>query len=620
MLRRRNFWVLLLSDAVLIVLAHYLSYWARFEGRVPPDQLAVCLWALTWLLPLKLFLLGFFDLYKGIWRYTSLHDLLNLVKACAAATVLSLVAIGIFIQFQGVSRGVFFMDFCLTLLLLGGLRVGIRVFFARESGPIRFMVSPREKCEVKKVLIIGAGSMGEKLIREIRENPKLRLDVVGLIDDDPAKMKQTIHGVPVLGDVAALGEAARKHGVQELIIAIALISGFQMRRIVAFCEATGLPFKTMPAMGDLVEGKISAIRQVRYEDLLGREPVDLNIEEIGQYLTGKRVMVTGGAGSIGSELCRQIRRFNPETLAIADRNESGLYELNLALKEGYPDLRTVEALCAVQNEELMERVFEKLRPEVIFHAAAYKHVPMMELNPWEAVFNNIVGVNNILRLCRKHDVGRCVLVSTDKAVRPTNVMGASKRVGEILMQAHASGNGVPIRTKFMAVRFGNVVGSAGSVIPLFQKQIERGGPVTVTHPDVTRFFMTIPEACSLILQAGALGRGGEIFVLKMGVPVKIADMARDIITLHGLKPEEDIEIKYIGLRPGEKLYEELITGGEDVAETRHSDIMVINSHLSRSLGDLNGSVDALIDAARSGDASNIKKCLKKIVPEYVPAK
>ena len=606
-------------DASLIALAHLLSYSARFENSIPPEQLVVCLWTIGWLMPLKLVLLWIFDLYKGIWRYTSLHDILNLVKACTVATVIAVVSVGVFLRFQGISRGVFLIDYCLSLMLLGGLRVGIRLFFARESGPIRFSRGSGERCEVKKILIIGAGSLGEKFIREIRENRKLHYDVVGLIDDDPGKMKQTIHGVPVLGGVSSLGEIAKKNGVQELIIAIAYLSGFQMRRIVNFCEATGLPFKTMPDMADLVEGRISAIRQVRYEDLLGREPINLNIEEIGEYLTGKRVMVTGGAGSIGSELCKQICRFKPEALIIADRNESGLYELNLALRERHPGLQTVEALCAVQNEELMERVFEKVRPQVVFHAAAYKHVPMMELNPWEAVFNNIVGVNNILRLCPRHGVRRCVLVSTDKAVRPTNVMGASKRVGEVLMQAYASPNGVPIKTKFMAVRFGNVVGSAGSVIPLFQKQIERGGPVTVTHPEVTRFFMTIPEACSLILQAGALGTGGEIFVLKMGVPVKIADMARDIITLHGLKPDEDIEIKFIGLRPGEKLYEELITGGEDVMETRHSDIMVLNTHRPLSLADLNGSVDALVQAAKSGDCGSIKNCLKNIVPEYAPS-
>jgi FlaA1/EpsC-like NDP-sugar epimerase len=348
----------------------------------------------------------------------------------------------------------------------------------------------------------------------------------------------------------------RKHGVDQIIIAVPSASAGQMRTIVDHCEKTGVPYKTLPGLGDLIDGKVSvsSIRKVRFEDLLGRTPVQLDTGVIENYLTGKNVLVTGGAGSIGSELCRQIARFAPARLIIVERNESGLYDFELKLKADFP-IENRAGAGADSKQESHGHDFQALQARVVFHAAAYKHVPMLELNPCEAVFNNILGSKVIIELCQIYGLDRCVIVSTDKAVRPTNVMGASKRVTELIAQCFARQNGV----KYMAVRFGNVVGSAGSVLPLFQRQIARGGPVTVTHPDVTRYFMTIPEAVSLILQAGALGKGGELFVLKMGTPVRIGTMARDLITLSGLQPDVDIQIQYTGLRPGEKLYEELIT-------------------------------------------------------------
>jgi FlaA1/EpsC-like NDP-sugar epimerase len=444
----------------------------------------------------------------------------------------------------------------------------------------------------------------------------LSYDVAGFVDDDPAKQNQTIHGIPVLGTVADMSRVIERHKVKEIIISVSAVPAARMRRIVGLCEATGLTYKTMPGLWEVLEGRVSlsAARKVRYEDLLGREPIRLDMEQVGAYLTGRRIMVTGGAGSIGSELCRQISRYKPEALIIVDQNESGLYEIELGLQARFPCLKTAAVLGPVQSKNLMARVFAKHGPHVVFHAAAYKHVPMMELHPWEAVFNNILGTRNILELSRENRVDRCVVVSTDKAVRPTNVMGASKRVGEILTRSFAAQN----NTRFMAVRFGNVVGSIGSVVPLFTTQIERGGPVTVTHPEVTRFFMTIPEACGLILQTGAIGKYGEIFVLKMGTPIRIADMARDIITLHGLTPGVDIEIRFTGLRPGEKLYEELITKDEGIQKTQHQDILVLNANEPMPMAEINRNIDELVAMAEAGDGPGIKKCLRMLVPEYNP--
>jgi FlaA1/EpsC-like NDP-sugar epimerase len=413
-----------------------------------------------------------------------------------------------------------------------------------------------------------------------------------------------------------IGQIVTRNMIDEIIIAIPTATAIEMRRIVNLCENTGLPYKTLPGLGELIEGKVSvnAIREVRYDDLLGREQAELNMEQIGDYLTDKRVLVTGGAGSIGSELCRQIALFMPESLIIVDKDESGLYEMGLNLIAMFPKLQIHTFLGSVQNMTLLKKIFHQCEPHVVFHAAAYKHVPIMELHPWEAVYNNIVGTQTMLTLCSGNGVERCVVVSSDKAVRPTNVMGASKRMDELLAQIYAK----EYNARFISVRFGNVVGSSGSVLPLFKKQIQRGGPVTVTHEEVTRYFMTITEAARLILQAGSMGNGGEIFILKMGTPIRIATMARDIITLSGFKPDEDIAIKYIGLRPGEKLFEELITEGEGIRETDHEEIMVLYGDNHFSMEKMNNHIKKLITLAQAADAKGIKEELKKIVPEYQP--
>jgi FlaA1/EpsC-like NDP-sugar epimerase len=425
----------------------------------------------------------------------------------------------------------------------------------------------------------------------------------------------------VLGKISRTPELVEKLRVDELFIAVPSATGDQMRNIVSICKECNVSYKTLPGLQDLISGNVSIndLREVRFEDLLGRPPVNLDVRDIKNYIMGKRILITGAGGSIGSELCRQIVKFTPESVAIFDAAEPNLYAMQMEFENQIGFKNYIPVLGGIQSEKLVGKVFSAYRPQVVFHAAAYKHVPMLEQNPWQAIQNNIRGTQFLLENSIKWGVKNFVLVSTDKSVRPTNVMGASKRICELLLQSHL-GNG----TALMSVRFGNVVGSSGSVIPLFREQIERGGPVTVTHPDVTRYFMTIPEACQLILQAGGLGKGGEIFILQMGTPVKIDDMARDLIRLSGKEPDKDIEIKYTGLRPGEKLYEELITYGEGITPTKHKKIMVLktdgkwngNGNQKSFRKWLNNNLDELYHLADVHRAEDIREKLQCLVPEY----
>ncbi len=635
-LKRPNFWLVFFGDAVLVGLAYYLAYYLRFDGDVRAGEFANWRNTVVWIIPLKLVCFFFFGLYKGMWRYTGIYDLENLIKACVISSGIIVFILVLKVRFVGFPRSIFAIDLILTFLFMSGVRVGIRLFLTPGRSQFKIPFFGKVDRDGTRVLVVGAGSAGEKLLREINENPEIRYQVIGCIDDDKRKLNQTIHGVPVLGSVDEIKKITEREEVDEIIIAISAASAMEMRRVVSACEGTSLPCKTLPGMGELIEGKVSVglIRKIRYEDLLGRRQVQLNLKQIGGYLTGKRVMVTGGVGSIGSELCRQIIRFTPKKLIVVDINESGLYDMEMDFKSKFPDTEIVPVLCPIQDRHVMHRTFERENPEVVFHAAAYKHVPMMELHPWEAVLNNIVGTQCVLDLCAKTDVRRCVVVSTDKAVRPTNVMGTSKRIGELLAQAYATELGA----RNMCVRFGNVIYSAGSVVPLFRKQIKRGGPVTLTHRDVMRYFMTIPEASRLILQAGAIGNGGEIFILKMGTPVRIADMARDLIRLSGFEPDTEIEIKEIGLRPGEKLIEELITGGEGIQETEHEEIMVLKADPQITRIERNGAagvngaehrealtlkvlrkhIKRLVNFSEAGDGDKIREELRQIVPEYRP--
>ena len=460
-------------------------------------------------------------------------------------------------------------------------------------------------------------------MRELRDNPRLRYDVVAFIDDDPYKIGRSIHNIPVVDDLAGLNEAVETLNVKEVLIAISYATGPQMKRIAEACKRCGAPFKTLPGIGELIEGNVSikALRDIDYRDLLGRPPVKLDMEAIRGYLENKRILVTGPGGSIGSELCRQVVPFNPKNLILLDASEVNLHGIQMELKYNIRYQRFTAILGSIQNRQLLDKIFSRYKPEVVFHAAAYKHVSAMELNPWQAVHNNIRGSQIVMEKAIKYGVDHFVLVSTDKAVRPSNVMGTSKRVAELLLQSYVGNH-----TRMMAVRFGNVVGSSGSVVPLFREQIARGGPVTVSHPDVTRYFMTISEACRLILQAGSLGADGEIFILEMGTPVRILDMARDLIRLSGKEPNRDIEIVFKGLEPGEKLYEELITEGEGIVPTDYEKIMVLK-HNGRwgSYGDQKGfrrwlieGVEELYELADQQDARGIRVKLKELVPEYTP--
>jgi FlaA1/EpsC-like NDP-sugar epimerase len=617
-----HFYLMLLSDALLFAAALCLAYLFRFEFALDDFFSQQLQEILIVVLPLKLGIFFLFGLYKGMWRYTSTGDFWRLLQASTASTLLILSFIFVFFRFEGgYSRAVFVMDGGLTFLLTGGLRMFIRTFYLRLDRNGQVAVIPT--AQRKRILIVGAGSAGEKTLREINENDHLPYSVVGFIDDDRKKQGRSIHGIPILGSLGELAKIIDDKGVREILIAIPSATGDQMRRIVEACKVCQIAYKTLPGIGEIIDGRVSikALRDVNYEDLLGRSPVQLDMEEIMGYLTGKSVLVTGCGGSIGAELCRQIVHFEPQTLILLDANESNLFHIELELRNKLHGDRCRAVLGRVQDEKLMTSVFQKYRPQVVFHAAAYKHVPMLEKNPWEAVYNNIIGSRVIMEMALRYETERFVLVSTDKAVRPTSVMGASKRVTELFL--HDFGRGAA--TRFMAVRFGNVIGSSGSVIPVFRNQIEQGGPVTVTHPDVRRFFMTIPEAAQLILQAGAMGQGGEVFILKMGTPVKIVDMARDLIRLSGREPDTDVKITFTGLRDGEKLYEELITVGEGIVPTKHEKIMVLRADSHALLPtfqqepslSLDAQLKELYAAADRFDAPAIKKKMRDIVPEYV---
>jgi len=622
---RKNLILMLSADVLILAATWYVAHLIRFDFAIPDNWLNSCIILLPLVLGVKVVAFFLLDLYRGMWRYTSIGDLLNIIKAATVSSLIIIAVILLKTRFVGFSRGIFLIDWCLTIIFISGFRLGIRLTFDllkvdkpwRSAARTFFMPLKKRRADFKNLVIIGAGDCGEKIYREIRDNASLRYNVVGFLDDDKSKRGMKIHSIPVLGEIQDIVAVTKKVRADEALIAIPSAKSDQMRRIVNLCKDSGIEFKTIPGMGELINGKVTvnAIREVAYRDLLGREMIKLDEKQIGAYLQSKSVLVTGAGGSIGSELCRQICRFRPKKIALYERAESYLYELDLELKRNFPEVEIVPQLADVRDRRQLEKAFERAKPHVVFHAAAYKHVPMLELQPWKAIKNNIQGTRNLVDISDKFDVERFVFVSTDKAVRPANVMGASKRVAEMLVQGQ---NGCDIsNTRFVIVRFGNVVGSIGSVVPLFKKQIEKGGPVTVTHPEVTRYFMTVPESCQLILQAGSMGEGGEIFILDMGTPIKINDMARDLIRLSGFEPEIDIKIEYIGLRPGEKLYEELITEGEGIVPTSHEKILVLKG-LECNLEVLNGKIDELLHLAREQDAEKIKEKLQEIVPEYRP--
>ena len=553
--------ILLTLDVCIILVGFLLSFnLTGMEGTLGISNV---------ILPVSLYIIctvimfGIFKCYSSLWRYAGTEELLSI---CIAA-VLSMLPVITLHKVVGINYSLLF--YIVNTIFISAFAGGVRV--AYRTGR-RFTRLEQSKDEISRVLIIGAGQAGEMVIREIKNNPQINKRVVGIIDDDINKLGRRIHGIKILGTTEDIDRIVKEEFVDEIILAMARVSKKRKREIIEICN-NKCKLKTVPGIFEIIDGKVDIknIRDVEIEDLLGREPIKTNLEEISDYLENKVVMVTGGGGSIGSELCRQIAGFNPKELIIVDNYENNAYAIQQELVRKYGNKLNLKTIIASIREEVrMEEIFSQYRPEVVFHAAAHKHVPLMEASPSEAIKNNIFGTQNVAKLADKYEAKRFVLISTDKAVNPTNIMGATKRAAEMIIQTMNEKS----KTEYVAVRFGNVLGSNGSVIPLFKKQIEEGGPITVTHPDIIRYFMTIPEAVGLVIQAGAMAKGGEIFVLDMGDPVKIVDLAKNLIKLSGLEPGIDIKIEFSGLRPGEKLYEELLMSEEGLTSTENSKIFI----------------------------------------------
>lgn len=601
--------VLILLDAILINLSYLLALFIRFEGNIGGNQFMDYLLEykehFVHITLIKLSIFIFFKLYKFAWKYASIEELVNIVIASIVSNIVILSYI--FIREVTFPRSIYIIVALLDMVLIGGVRFSLRAMttvgaeFSRDNNQ-------------KRIMIIGAGDAGAMVIREYRNHIGLNSKPVVIIDDDNKKVGQTINGVCVVGSREDIAQVVDEMEIDEIIIAMPSASKKDIGDIVGIAKTTKAKLKIVPGMFELIDGKIniSKIRDVEIEDLLGREEIRTDLKEISSYITNKVVLVTGGGGSIGSELCRQIANFNPKELIILDIYENSAYDIQNELLRRHKDLNLKVMIGSIRDRERIDEIMYGERPQVVFHAAAHKHVPLMEDSPREAIKNNVFGTLNLAQLADKYGVDKFVMISTDKAVNPTNIMGASKRICEMIIQSI----NVTSRTEFVAVRFGNVLGSNGSVIPLFKKQIAEGGPVTVTHKDVIRYFMTIPEAVQLVIQAGAMARGGEVFVLDMGEPVKIIDLAKDLIRLSGFEPNVDMPIVITGLRPGEKLYEELLLSEEGVYSTSHNKIFIGKpiftdyKLLLRSLKD----ADNII---KSGTEEDLRNHIKNIVPNYI---
>ncbi len=571
---------------------------------------------LLFTMPIKLIVFGLFKQYRGWWRYVGISDLLQIGKASLVSTVIIVVFwyAGHQIEFVRLRLGnidrnadaLIMLDWLATIMILAGMRMLVRMYheeFRSENG-----------AGLKRFLIVGAGDAGEALLREIMRMKVEQYDVAGFIDDDPRKQGMSIHGVSVLGTVEELPKVCVKHNIEEIAIAIPGASHKELRRVVQICQGTKVRFSTVPSITDIATGKlkVSQIRDVDISDLLGRDEVQLDLDLIEKFLKDKVILVTGAGGSIGSEMCRQVCRFSPKQLLLIEQAENPLFFIERELRNQFPDVPLVPLIRNITNYERIRQVFTDYRPEVVIHAAAHKHVPLMEQNPGEAVINNIIGTRNLADASNESGSAEFVMISTDKAVNPTSIMGSTKRIAEMYTQNLNRRSD----THFTTVRFGNVLGSNGSVVPIFKKQIAAGGPVTVTHPDMERYFMTIPEASQLVLQAATMGKGGEIFVLDMGEAVKIVHLARELITLSGFRPDEDIDIVFNGMRPGEKLFEELSIEGEDMLPTRHPKIAAWqNKPVDRAV--LHNYIEEMVLVAKSQDHSKIVSVIKKLIPEYI---
>jgi len=591
----------------LIAAANVTAFALRFEGDIPPDYGRLFLQGLPIVLVIYAVGLVAFGVQRGLWRYVGLHDLGRILWASVISSAVFYGVVHGLLGWVVYPRSVIILTGVLSGLYLAGIRLSVRWF--REWLRI---LSP----SARRVLIIGAGHAGELLVRDMLSDRDSHYRPVGLVDDDPIKRKMKIHGVSVVGKIEDIAALTRGLAAHEIIVAIPSASTSLKQRILAASEGCKVPIKLLPNVKQLLANP-EALRQVRpmsLEDLLQREPIQMDRQELHPLLEGKRVLVTGAGGSIGSELCRQIARYHPATLILFERYENGLFALDLELRAQYPRITIIPAIGDVTVPERVAEVLQQTDPDLVFHAAAHKHVPLMELNPKEAVRNNVLGTKTVAEASLASGVNRFVLISTDKAVNPTSVMGATKRVAEDLMQS-LSHRG---RTKFTVVRFGNVLGSNGSVVPLFSEQIRTGGPLTVTHPEIKRFFMTIPEAVQLVLQASLLGQGGDVFVLDMGEQVKVVDLARNMIVLSGLVPDQDIQIVYSGLRPGEKLYEELFEETEQVEPTAHAKIRRAVSASAIQSDRLDRAIAHLEAAVNHGDDDELIRRLNEAVPTYTP--
>ncbi len=610
----RNRAAIFAHDLLMIPLAWFGAYWLRFNlDEIPEEFWGQALFHLPLLLIVQGGMFWYFSLYRGIWRFASVPDLVRILKAVTAGVMIAAMTSFILTRLQNVPRSVFILDGILLVLFLGGPRFVYRLFKDRSLHQWTHERRLDADTERKNALIVGAGKAGEMLARDLlRDNAGGYLPAA-FADDERGKIGKEIHGIPVAGSCYQIPQIVARHAIDLIIIALPSASSRQIRRIVEICETTGLPFRILPQLQDLVSGKASLkdLRDVRIEDLLGREPVNLDWQAIIETARGKTILVTGGGGSIGAELCRQIARLKPARLIILDRSEFNLYSIDLELRRDMPDLSLVSLLVDINDSVQMESIIRAYSPSVIYHAAAYKHVPILEDQARAAVLNNVIGTRTVAGLADKFGCESFVMVSTDKAVNPANIMGASKRVAEMYCQSMNARS----KTRFITVRFGNVLGSSGSVIPLFQQQIAKGGPVTVTHPDIQRYFMTIPEACQLIMQAGVIGKGGEIYVLDMGEPVKISYLAEQLIRLSGKTPGEDIEIAYTGLRPGEKLYEELFHDAERLAETSHPKILLAQCRLMDK-ETLERSLNVMLEECEEGNNTALRDLLAVLVPEH----
>ena len=628
-------------DYIAICASYLIALLIRFDGAYSAIEKKYITAYNQFILPcaaVSIIIFICFRMYSGMWRYASFSELICTVLGSLTSSILHTIIITIFI-----------CRMCLSYYLIGaGLQVFFLVSIRFSYRFVQILKKRHEPVEGNRVMLIGAGSSGQLILRDMSRAKEIKDKVVCIIDDDKNKWNRYLNGIPIVGGRDEILSAAEKYKVNEVFLAIPSATVQQRRDILNICNETGCKLRQLPGMYQFVNGEISvsAMKEVAIEDLLGRDPIKADMEEVYMFITGKIVMVTGGGGSIGSELCRQIAAHKPKQLIIFEIYENNAYSIQLELKDKYPELNLVTLIGSVRDSRRMFEVFETYRPHIVYHAAAHKHVPLMEDSPCEAIKNNAIGTYKTAYAAMVHGCERFVLISTDKAVNPTNIMGASKRLCEMIIQSfdkkikEGKANEIPqifthegmenadkegtgeiyndIKTEFVAVRFGNVLGSNGSVIPIFKKQIEKGGPVTVTHPDIIRYFMTIPEAVSLVMLAGTYAKGGEIFVLDMGSPVKIADLARNLIRLSGFKPDEDIKIEYSGLRPGEKLYEEKLMAEEGLQKT-DNDLIYIGKPLAFDEAVFLSQVENLMDAAYSNKEEKIREFVKSIVNTYHPA-